>query len=74
MRKIATVLAAAALMVAGASWQAQANMERGPAALSHATGNFTPIEKAACGGRYGAHCPPGRHWVCGPHRCWCAPC
>ena len=35
-----------------------------------------PVQPAACGGRWGPHCPPGRHWVCGPYgyRCWCAPC
>ncbi len=36
----------------------------------------SPIEPAACRGRPGPHCPPGRHWVCGRYgyRCWCAPC
>ena len=36
---------------------------------------YSKAEPAACRGP-GAHCPPGRHWVCGPdgHRCWCAPC
>jgi hypothetical protein len=35
--------------------------------------NYSPIEKAACGGP-GPRCPWGRTWVCGPAGCWCAPC
>ncbi len=75
MRKSAILLAAmTSFMFIGAPWQAQANMERGSAALGHATGNFTPVERAACGGHWGSHCPPGRHWVCNHWHCWCAPC
>ncbi len=74
MRKTAIMLAAMALMVTGAPWQAKANVERGSAALTHTTGNFTPVEQAACGGHWGRHCPPGRHWVCNHYHCWCAPC
>ncbi len=75
MRKTAIVLAAAAgVMFIGAPRQAQANVERGSAALGHTTGDFTPVERAACGGRWGAHCPPGRNWICRHGSCWCAPC
>src|SRR5678816_799454 len=34
---------------------------------------YSPVEKIGCRGP-GAYCPAGRHWVCGPYRCWCAPC
>jgi hypothetical protein len=34
---------------------------------------YLPVEKIGCRGP-GAYCPAGRHWVCGPYRCWCAPC
>ena len=76
MRRIAIMLAAsAALMVGGApAWQAQAQMERGPAALCDVAKNFTPIEKAACGPRRGEWCGPWHHRVCNRWRCWCAPC
>ena len=76
MRRIAITLAAsAALMVGGAlTWQAQAQMERGPAALAGAAQNFTPIEKAACGPHWGRFCGPYHHRVCGRYHCWCAPC
>ena len=74
MRKLTMTLAAAVFVLgpmAVASAQTQA-----PGALGlHAQAqNATLIQKAACGGVWGRHCPPGRHWVCGPYRCWCAPC
>ncbi len=51
-----------------------ANAQTQGAATIHAQAqNATPIHKAACGG-WGRWCPPGRHRVCGPMRCWCAPC
>jgi hypothetical protein len=76
MRKIAIMLAASTALVFGAAptWQAFAQIERGPAALAAAPKNFTPIEKAACGPHWGAHCGPWHHWVCGRYHCWCAPC
>ena len=76
MRRLAITLAASAALMVGAAapWQAQAQLERGPAALVDKAQNFTPIEKAACGPHAGAHCGPYHHWVCGPHHCWCAPC
>src|SRR5579871_3000991 len=49
MHRIATAIAASALLLGVLSpWQAQAQMERGPAALAGAAQNYTPIEKAAC--------------------------
>jgi hypothetical protein len=75
MRKLSTAIAAT-ILLAGLAAGAQAQTWRGSAQLNGAAQNFTPIEKAACGGRWGPRCPPGRHWVCGPRgwRCWCAPC
>jgi hypothetical protein len=74
MRKLSTVIAAT-LLFAGVAFTAQAQTWRGSADLNGAAQNFTPIAKAACGGRWGRWCPPGRHRVCGPRgRCWCAPC
>jgi hypothetical protein len=74
MRKLSTAILATTLLFAGLAFTAQAQTWRGSTGISGAAQNFTPIQKAACGGRFGRHCPPGRHWVCGPRRCWCAPC
>ncbi len=76
MRRIAIMLAAStALMFSAApTWQAQAQTERGPAALADTPQNFTPIEKAACGHHWGRYCGPYHHRVCNRYRCWCAPC
>jgi len=76
MRRMAIMLAASATLLFGATspWQAQAQIERGPAALAGAAQNFTPIEKAACGPHWGRWCPPWHHRVCGRWHCWCAPC
>jgi len=76
MRRMAiTVAATAALMFGGAlTWQAYAQIERGPAALADTAKNFTPIEKAACGPHRGEFCGPWHHRVCGRYHCWCAPC
>ena len=53
-RKVIVLAAMAALMSGvGAPWHAQAQIERGPAALAGAAQNYTPIEKAACGPRQG---------------------
>jgi hypothetical protein len=73
MRKLTTTLAAT-ILLAGLAVGAQAQTWHGSAQLNGAAQNFTPIIKAACGGRWGPHCPPGRHRVCGRWRCWCAPC
>jgi len=72
MGKLATAIAAT-ILFAGLAVGAQAQTWRGTAGLNGAAQNFTPIQKAACAGRWG-RCPPGRHRVCGPARCWCAPC
>ena len=72
MGKLAITLAAAALMLGSLAWSADAQTQG--AASIHAQAQIaTPIHKAACGGP-GRYCPPGRHRVCGPARCWCAPC
>jgi len=74
MRKI-TVTLAAALFVLGSMAVAGAQTQQPGAASFHGQAqNATIIHKAACGGVWGRHCPPGRHRVCGPYRCWCAPC
>ncbi len=74
MQKI-TMTLAAALFVLGSIAVASAQTQAPGAASVHAQAqNATIIHKAACGGVWGRHCPPGRHWVCGPYRCWCAPC
>ena len=76
MRRLAITLAASAALMAAAvtPWQAQAQIERGPAALAGQAQNFTPVEKAACGPHWGRWCGPWHHRVCGRYRCWCAPC
>lgn len=74
MRRLIFVLAAmaAVLLVASPTMDASAQVSRGMAAIKTTAKNFTPIEKAACFGW--GHCRPGFHRVCGPRRCWCAPC
>ena len=47
---------------------------QGASSLNAQAQNATMIHKAACNGFWGRWCPPGRHRVCGPYRCWCAPC
>jgi hypothetical protein len=74
MRKI-TMTLAAALFVLGSMAVASAQTQQpGAASLHGQAQNATIIHKAACGGVWGRHCRPGRHWVCGPYHCWCAPC
>jgi hypothetical protein len=76
MRRMAIMLAAAMALTVGAAptWQAQAQIERGPASLADTAKNFTPVEKAACGPHWGRFCGPWHHRVCGRWHCWCAPC
>ena len=76
MRKIFVTLAAiTAILLAGTlTGKVEAQTSRAAATLPAQTQNFTPIAKAACGPRWGRWCPPYRHRVCGPRRCWCAPC
>jgi hypothetical protein len=76
MRKLAIAMSmsAALLFVGGIAWKADATTWRSETLnLPSAAKNYSPIEKTACYG-WGAHCPPGFHWRCGPRRCWCAPC
>jgi len=49
------------------------DMEVGTWNLPAAAKNYSPVETTACYG-LGPYCPPGRHRVCGPYRCWCARC
>jgi len=72
MAKLFMSVAAAALLFGTVVVSAQAQTQ-GAAAINTQAQNATIIHKAACGG-FGRHCPPGMHWVCGPNRCWCAPC
>jgi hypothetical protein len=76
MSKLAITFAAAALMLGSMAWTADAQTQSTGAGSVHALAqNMTPIVKeAACNGFWGRWCPPGRHHVCGPYRCWCAPC
>lgn len=74
MRKVTMTLAAATLMFASFAVSANAQTQApGASNLQTQAQIATPIHKAACGG-WGRWCPPGRHRVCGPFRCWCAPC
>ena len=72
MRKI-TLTLAAAIFVVGSMSLANAQTQ-GASSLNAQAQNATIIHKAACNGFWGRWCPPGRHRVCGPYRCWCAPC
>jgi hypothetical protein len=75
MRKLTLILIAATAMVfAGLLvWKAEAMPAAGAANIGAVSKSLSPVEKAACGG-WGRHCRPGRHWVCRPRGCWCAPC
>lgn len=74
MKKLTITVAAAALLLGSMALTAGAQTQQPGAASLHAQAqNATPITKAACMG-WGRWCPPGRHRVCGPMRCWCAPC
>jgi hypothetical protein len=71
MRKITMTLAAAALVLGSVALANAQN--QGASTLNAQAQNATIIHKTACFG-WGRWCPPGRHRVCGPYRCWCAPC
>jgi hypothetical protein len=74
MGKFAIALAAAGLMLASMALTADAqSIPAGAASFHGMAKNATPITQVACRG-YGRFCPPGLHRVCGPARCWCAPC
>jgi hypothetical protein len=73
MRNLTTLMAAVlmlGMMAIAANAQTQAP---GAAGIQAQIKNYTPIEKAACGG-WGPYCPPGTTRRCGPYRCWCAAC
>jgi hypothetical protein len=72
MRNI-TMTVAAAAFVLGTMGLANAQTQ-GALSLNAQAQNATIIHKAACNGFWVRWCPPGRHGVCGPYRCWCAPC
>jgi hypothetical protein len=72
MRKLMMILAAMAFAL-GATALVANGQTQGAATIHAQAQNATPIHQAACGG-WGRWCPPGRHRVCGPMRCWCAPC
>ena len=75
MHKLTIALTATAviLLAGGLAWKAEATTFGSDPSLAAAAKNFSPVVKAACGAP-GPHCGPARHWVCGPRRCWCAPC
>jgi hypothetical protein len=70
MRNWVVAIAAAMIMML-AGW-AEATPLAGAAGQLPAI-NYSPIEKVDCIGP-GGECPWGRHRVCGPGFCWCAPC
>lgn len=72
MKKLAITLAATALVL-GSALSVNAQTQQ-PGSLHALTQNATPLVPAACGGHWGRHCPPGKHWVCGRWHCWCAWC
>lgn len=74
MRKMTVAVAAAAATIVLAGSLIGRAEAIGPVAIHAGTQHSTLIEKAACGGRWGRWCRPGRHRVCGPRHCWCAPC
>jgi hypothetical protein len=75
MRKLAVALglSLAVLLAGGLAWEADAlPWTSNTVALPTAAKNYSPIEKAGCFRR--GRCGWGRYRVCGPLRCWCAPC
>lgn len=75
MKKLALTLTATALLLGTSALAANAAQYSGAAGIHAQVQNATPIVKeAACRG-FGAHCPPGFVWTCGPGgRCWCRAC
>lgn len=72
MRKLSIILAAAAFALSATALTVNAQSQ-GASTLNAQAHNATIIHKTACFG-FGRWCPPGLHRVCGPYRCWCAPC
>ncbi|MGH6734727.1 MAG: hypothetical protein ACRECX_01405 [Methyloceanibacter sp.] len=75
MRKLAVAfgLAAAVMLAGGIAWKAEAtNWKSATVNLPTVAKTYSPVEKAGCFRR--GRCGWGRYRVCGPLRCWCAPC
>lgn len=64
----------AILFAASLATYADAQTTRGAAAIKVQTQSYPPVERAACGPRFGRWCGPWHHRVCGRFRCWCAHC
>jgi hypothetical protein len=73
MSKVAITLAAAALVLGSVALTANAQTQGASSLLNAKAQNATIIHKTACMG-FGRWCPPGMRRICGPARCWCAPC
>jgi hypothetical protein len=74
MRKITLTLGAALFVLGSMALSVNAQTQApGAASLNAQAHNATITHKAACFG-FGRWCGPGFHRVCGPYRCWCAPC
>jgi hypothetical protein len=76
MRKLAMALGIAAAMVlaGGVAWKAEAtSLKSGTVNLPGVAKNYSPVQQTACRG-WGAFCPPGYTWRCGPYKCKCRPC
>ena len=73
MGKVAITIAAAALVLGSVAWTTNAQTQGASSLLNAQAQNATIIHKTACAG-FGRWCPPGMRRVCGPARCWCAPC
>lgn len=76
MRKIAITLAmAAAVVFAGSlAGKPEAATLEGAATIRGAAATMQPVKPAACMLFRVDRCALGFHPVCGPRRCWCAPC
>jgi len=75
MKKLAMTFTTAAFLLGTMAMTANAQTQSlGVASTRAQIHNATPIVKqAACRG-FGAHCPPGFIWRCGPYGCSCVPC
>ncbi len=72
MGKLTITFAATALLLGSVALTAQAQT-LGAGSINAQAQNATIIHRTACFG-FGRWCGPGMHRVCGPYRCWCAPC
>jgi|HubBroStandDraft_6_1064221.scaffolds.fasta_scaffold1186944_1 hypothetical protein len=76
MRKIAITLAIATAVVFTGSLtlKPEAAAFEGAATIRDAAATIRPVKPAACMLFRVDRCALGFHPVCGPRRCWCAPC